>query len=48
MNYIDTGYSCMPLITDEVMKQKMMGFMIEMFEMSITLMREELITNMVY
>ena len=42
MDYIDTGYSCMPLITDEVMKQKMMSFMIEMFEMGISLMREEL------
>ena len=48
MDYIDTGYSCMPIISDEVMKQKMLNFMIEMFEMGITLMREELITNIVY
>mgnify|MGYP003110607907 CR=1 FL=1 len=48
MNYIDTGYSCMPIISDGVMKQKMMSIMIEMFEMVITLMREELITNMIY
>ena len=48
MDQIDTGYSCMQLISDEVMKQKMMSFMIEMFEMGISLMREELITNIVY
>jgi hypothetical protein len=48
MDYIDTGYSCMPIISDEVMKQKMLNFMIEMFEMGLTLMREELITNMIY
>ena len=25
MNYIDTGYSCMPIVSDEVFRQKMMG-----------------------
>ena len=48
MDYIDTGYSCMPIVSDEVFRQKMMGFMLEMFEMSISLMREEIITNMIY